>query len=77
VAGSATAPAQQAGAAGLADDPDLTDDGVLATELRRERALSAAAAAPARPGKGDRRPTGAHAARPRGKSARPSGKRSR
>ncbi len=54
-------------------EPNLADDDVLSRELRRERALAAAAGAPARPGKG-----GAHAApRPRGKSARPAGKRHR
>lgn len=63
------AAAVQAGEA----DPDLTDDAVLTAELRRERAMAAAASAPARPGKtADRRP-----ARPTGKTARPSGKRSR
>lgn len=43
------------------DEPDLTDDGVLDAELRRERALAAAAAVPSRTGK----------------AARPSGKRRR
>ncbi len=50
------------------DVPDLADDAVLATELRREKAMAAASAAPARPGK---------SARPSGKSSRPTGKRSR
>jgi len=54
--------------------PDATD-GVLAGELRRERAMAAASSAPARPGKD--RSQRAHAARPAGKSSRPSGKRSR
>ena len=59
-------------------DPDLADDDVLATELRRERAMAAAAGAPARPGKvGPRGTGGAHAVRPAGKSTRPSGKRRR
>lgn len=49
-------------------DPDLADDAVLDSELRRERAMAAAASAPARPGK---------SARPTGKTARPSGKRTR
>jgi preprotein translocase subunit SecF len=54
---------------------------VLATELRRERAMAAAAGAPARTGKGSpgtgrQSPGGAHA-RPRGKAARPTGKRQR
>jgi preprotein translocase subunit SecF len=58
------------------DEPDLNDDGVLATELRRERAMAAASSAPARPGKAGAR-TGGRAARPTGKAARPSGKRRR
>jgi preprotein translocase subunit SecF len=58
-------------------EPDLTDDDVLSTELRRERALAAAAGAPARTGQTDQRSGGAHAARPRGKTTRPSGKRRR
>jgi preprotein translocase subunit SecF len=56
--------------------PDLSDDDVLATELRRERAMAAAACAPSRSGKSTRT-GGAHAVRPRGKSGRPSGKRHR
>jgi preprotein translocase subunit SecF len=56
--------------------PDLSDDDVLATELRRERAMAAAAGTPSRSGKSTRT-GGAHAARPRGKSGRPSGKRQR
>ena len=56
--------------------PDLSDDDVLATELRRERAMAAAAGAPSRSGKSTRT-GGAHAVRPRGKSGRPSGKRHR
>ena len=60
-----------------AADPDLSDDAVLAAQLRRERALAAAASVPARPGKsGERRPA-ARAARPTGKAARPSGKKRR
>jgi preprotein translocase subunit SecF len=61
-------------------EPDLTDDDVLGTELRRERAMAAAAGTPARPGKSkgaQHGAGGAHAARPRGKSTRPSGKRHR
>ncbi|MCW2717893.1 protein translocase subunit SecF [Pseudonocardia sp.] len=53
-------------------DPDLTDDRVLASELRRESAMAAASSAPARPGK-----VGQRAARPTGKASRPSGKRRR
>ena len=63
-----------------ATDPDLTDDDVLATELRKERALTAAAGIPARPGKASQPrggSGGAHAARPRGKATRPTGKRHR
>jgi preprotein translocase subunit SecF len=56
--------------------PDLSDDDVLATELRRERAMAAAAGTPSRSGK-ITRTGGAHAARPRGKSGRPTGKRHR
>ena len=55
-------------------DPDLSDDDVLATELRKERAMAAAAGTPVRTGKSTS--AGAHAARPRGKS-RPTGKRHR
>ncbi len=55
-------------------DADLADDDQLARELRRERAVAAAAGTPARPGKA------AHAAgraRPTGKASRPTGKRRR
>jgi preprotein translocase subunit SecF len=55
-------------------EPDLSDDAELARQLRRERAVAAAASAPARAGKG------AHAAgraRPTGKASRPTGKRRR
>jgi preprotein translocase subunit SecF len=55
-------------------DPDLSDDGVLATELRRERAMAAAASRPARPGKSVEQ-RGGRAARPTGKASRPTGKR--
>jgi preprotein translocase subunit SecF len=51
------------------DEPDLADDAVLASELRRERAMAAASSAPARHGKA--------AARPTGKASRPTGKRRR
>jgi preprotein translocase subunit SecF len=54
------------------DAPDLSDEAELATELRTERAMVAAAGVPSRPGKDERR-----AARPAGKSSRPSGKRNR
>ncbi|HEX8519202.1 MAG TPA: protein translocase subunit SecF [Pseudonocardia sp.] len=68
------------GAFGGADgDADTADDDVLARELRRERALTAAAGVPARAGgarratPGDRRQDRAPAAR----TARPTGKRRR
>ncbi|WP_433272577.1 protein translocase subunit SecF [Pseudonocardia xinjiangensis] len=67
-----------AGAPGADDsdgDPDLTDDGVLATELRRERAMAAAASTPSRPGKAGDRRGAARTARPTGKASRPTGKR--
>jgi preprotein translocase subunit SecF len=51
------------------DEPDIADDTVLASELRRERAMAAASSAPARHGKA--------AARPTGKASRPTGKRRR
>jgi preprotein translocase subunit SecF len=52
-----------------ADEPDIVDDTVLASELRRERAMAAASSTPARHGKA--------AARPTGKASRPTGKRRR
>jgi preprotein translocase subunit SecF len=55
-------------------EPDLSDDAELARQLRRERAVAAAASTPSRTGKA------AHAAgrgRPAGKSSRPTGKRHR
>lgn len=58
----------RAAATATGDEPDLADDAVLATELRRERAMAAASSAPARPGK---------SARPGSRSSRPSGKRHR
>jgi preprotein translocase subunit SecF len=62
----------QAGA-GPADEPDLTDDDALAGELRRERAMAAAAGVPSRTAT----PRRAAAGRDRGRAARPSGKRRR
>ena len=54
-------------------DPDITDDAVLAGELRKERAMAAASSVPARQPRG-----GQHrGARPSGKVARPTGKRHR
>jgi preprotein translocase subunit SecF len=62
---------------GPEDGPDLLDDGVLATELRKERAMAAAAGVPSRPGKtGERRPSD-RAVRPGAKASRPTGKRKR
>jgi preprotein translocase subunit SecF len=57
-----------------AAEADLADDDQLARELRRERAVAAAASTPARPGKA------AHTTRqvrPTGKASRPTGKRRR
>jgi preprotein translocase subunit SecF len=66
-----------AGAPGERPDggPDLSDDGALATELRKERAMAAAASSPARPGKSGERRNTSRTARPTGKASRPSGKR--
>ena len=60
------------------DQPDLADDAELAGELRREQALAAAAAVPARTGKAQqpRRPA-ARSGRPTGKPPRPTGKKRR
>jgi preprotein translocase subunit SecF len=65
--------ASAGGAAPDTDDPDLTDDTVLAGELRKERAMAAAGGVPARHARGGQ----PRAARPSGKSGRPSGKRNR
>jgi preprotein translocase subunit SecF len=64
------------GAEGAASDtdPDLADDAVLAGELRKERAMAAAASVPARQSRGGGQHRGA---RPSGKAARPTGKRQR
>jgi preprotein translocase subunit SecF len=56
-------------------DPDIADDAVLAGELRKERAMAAAASTPARHSRGGGQHRGA--ARPAGKAARPTGKRQR
>jgi preprotein translocase subunit SecF len=57
-------------------DPDVTDDAVLATELRKERAMAAASSVPARQARaGGAAQHGGK--RPAGKASRPSGKRSR
>lgn len=70
------AAAAAAGDGGPASDiegePLVVDDETLAKELRRERAMAAAASAPARPGKAAPRPTGKA-----GSTARPTGKRRR
>jgi preprotein translocase subunit SecF len=62
-------------------DLDLADDAVLAGELRKERAMAAAAGVPARQprgGGGSQHSAKQHSAkRPAGKAARPTGKRSR
>ncbi len=50
---------------------------MLESELRKERAMAAAASAPARPGKTADRRQPSRARRPAGKAARPTGKRSR
>jgi preprotein translocase subunit SecF len=55
-------------------DPDIADDAVLAGELRKERAMAAAAGMPARHARGGAQSRGA---RPAGKTARPTGKRQR
>jgi preprotein translocase subunit SecF len=57
----------------VGDDPDLTDD-ALAGELRRERAMAAAAGVPSRTAAARRE---AGRPRPTGKNARPTGKRRR
>jgi preprotein translocase subunit SecF len=60
--------------------PDVGDDAVLEGELRKERAMAAAASVPARQARpaADRGATGQHRAkRPTGKPPRPTGKRNR
>jgi preprotein translocase subunit SecF len=66
--------AAAAGGAAPDSDPDIADDAVLAGELRKERAMAAAAGVPARQSRGGGQHRGA---RPAGKAARPTGKRSR
>jgi preprotein translocase subunit SecF len=56
-------------------EPDLLDDAVLGVEMRKERAMASASGVPARHAKANR--SGGRPAGPAGKSARPSGKRSR
>ncbi|MBA2310884.1 MAG: protein translocase subunit SecF [Pseudonocardiales bacterium] len=67
---------------GSGDDPDLSDDDMLADELRREKALAAAAGVPARTGKAQQQPARRPPAsrtggRPSGKASRPTGKKRR
>ena len=52
------------------DELDATDEESVARELRRERAVAAAAGTPAR---AQRRPQGGGSGRPTGKSGRPTG----
>ncbi len=70
-AAASAAPAD--GSAPDTDDADLADDAVLAGELRKERAMAAAAGVPARQSRGG----GQHRGRTAGKAARPTGKRNR
>lgn len=65
---------RRAAATAAGEDPDLLDDAALGAELRKERAMAAAAGVPARHSAG---PARGATARPAGKSARPSGKRAR
>jgi preprotein translocase subunit SecF len=60
------------GAAPDTDGPDLADDAVLAGELRKERAMAAAAGVPARQARG-----GGRRGERQGTVARPTGKRNR
>jgi len=62
--------------AGGPDEPDLTDDDGLAGELRRERAMAAAAGVPSRTAASPRRSAGRDARGSR-TTARPTGKRRR
>ncbi len=59
------------------DAPIPDEDAALAAELRRERALTAAASVPARTGKGAHSARRSPTRRPTGKSGRPTGKRHR
>src|SRR3954452_9032054 len=75
----ARAPAPAGGegrVAGGPDEPDLTDDDGLASELRRERAMAAAAGVPSRTATSPRRSAGRDARGSR-TTARPTGKRRR
>jgi preprotein translocase subunit SecF len=70
---------KKAAAPDVGADPDIGDDGVLATELRKERAMAAAASVPARraPSGGGQHRGKRAAQAPSGKAARPTGKRNR
>jgi preprotein translocase subunit SecF len=67
------ASAAEGGPAAGTAEIDMSDDDAVAKELRRERAMSAAASTPARPGKTAPRPTG----KSRTGRGRPTGKRQR
>lgn len=69
----ATVAGSEQGADG-GEEPDLADEDTLARELRREKAMAAAAGAPARPGKAAPRPSGKAGST---RATRPTGKRSR
>jgi preprotein translocase subunit SecF len=73
----ATAPVAGEGGAGEgSDEPDLSDDDALAGELRRERAMAAAAGVPSRTAASPRR-AASRDARSGRTTARPTGKRRR
>jgi len=69
------------GADGSGDEVDVTDDETLSGELRRERAIAAAAGVPARASGGSRRAgsgnRSARSGRPGSRTERPTGKRRR
>jgi preprotein translocase subunit SecF len=68
------------GEGGAGSDVDVTDDETLSGELRRERAIAAAAGVPARASGGTRRASGGRSGRsgrPGSRTERPTGKRRR
>jgi len=71
----------ESGEGGDGSDVDVSDDETLSGELRRERAIAAAAGVPARASGGSRRASGgsrsARSARPGSRTERPTGKRRR
>jgi preprotein translocase subunit SecF len=71
----------ESGEGGGGSDVDVSDDETLSGELRRERAIAAAAGVPARASGGSRRASGgsrsARSARPGSRTERPTGKRRR